>query len=78
MEKFYRPTHHNLQWQLDKTYREELTRIRKENEAENLSIVRRATLNLLKEDKETKMRMKNRRMKTGWGRQYLLQLVGVK
>ena len=68
----------NLHWQLDVTYREDLNRVRKGNGAENLSVVRRATLNLLKEDKETKVGMKNRRLKAGWDRQYLLQLVGVK
>ncbi len=68
----------NLHWQLDVTYREDLNRVKKGNGAENLSVVRRATLNLLKEDKETKVGMKNRRLKAGWDRQYLLQLIGVK
>jgi predicted transposase YbfD/YdcC len=67
----------NLHWQLDVTYREDLSRVRKGNGAENLSVVRRATLNLLKEDKETKVGMKNRRLKAGWDRQYLLSLIGV-
>ena len=44
---------------------------------ENLSVIRRATLNLLKEDKVTKVGMKNRRLKAGWDRQYLLSLIGV-
>ena len=54
-----RSTHHNLHWQLDVTYREDRSRVRKGNGAENLSVVRRATLNLLKEDKITKVGMKN-------------------
>ena len=65
-----------LHWQLDVTYREDLSRVRRGNGAENLSIVRRATLNLLKEDKETKASMKNRRLKAGWNRKYLLSLIG--
>jgi predicted transposase YbfD/YdcC len=68
----------NLHWQLDVTYREDLSRVRKGNGAENLSVVRRATLNLLKEDKVTKVGMKNRRLKAGWDRKYLLGLIGVK
>lgn len=68
----------NLHWQLDVTYREDLSRVRKGHGAENLSVVRRATLNLLKEDKVTKVGMKNRRLKAGWDRQYLLSLIGVK
>lgn len=67
----------NLHWQLDVTYREDLSRVRKGNGAENLSVVRRVTLNLLKEDKVTKVGMKNRRLKAGWDRQYLLSLIGV-
>lgn len=67
----------NLHWQLDVTYREDLSRVRKGNGAENLSVVRRATLNLLKEDKVTKVGMKNRRLKAGWDKQYLLSLIGV-
>jgi len=67
----------NLHWQLDVTYREDLSRVRKGNGAENLSVVRRATLNLLKEDKVTKVGMKNRRLKAGWDRGYLLSLIGV-
>jgi predicted transposase YbfD/YdcC len=68
----------NLHWQLDVTYREDLSRVRKGNGAENLSVVRRSTLNLLKEDKVTKVGMKNRRLKAGWDREYLLGLIGVK
>jgi predicted transposase YbfD/YdcC len=68
----------NLHWQLDVTYREDLSRVRKGNGAENLSVVRRSTLNLLKEDKVAKVGMKNRRLKAGWDREYLLSLIGVK
>lgn len=68
----------NLHWQLDVTYREDLSRVRRGNGAENLSVVRRSTLNLLKEDKVTKVGMKNRRLKAGWDREYLLGLIGVK
>lgn len=68
----------NLHWHLDVTYREDLSRVRRGNGAENLSTVRRATLNLLKEDKETKVGMKNRRLKAGWDREYLLSLIGIK
>lgn len=67
-----------LHWQLDVTYREDLSRVRKGNGAENLSVVRRATLNLLKEDKTSKVGLQKRRMKASWKREYLLGLIGVK
>lgn len=68
----------DLHWQLDVTYREDLSRVRKGNGAENLSVVRRATLNILKADKEAKISIKGRRLKAGWERSYLMKLVGVK
>ena len=65
-----------LHWQLDVTFREDLSRVRKGNGAENLSVVRRATLNLLKKDTVTKVGIKNKRLKAGWDRDYLLSLIG--
>lgn len=52
--------------------------ILKVNRAENLSVVWRATLNLLEKEKDAKVGMKNRCLKAGWDRRYLLQLMGVK
>lgn len=43
-----------LHWQLDVTYREDLSRVRKGNGAENLSVLRRTTMNILKNDKKSK------------------------
>jgi predicted transposase YbfD/YdcC len=58
-----------LHWQLDVSYREDECKVRKDNGAENFSIVRRATLNLLKADKKTKAGIKNKRSKAGWNKQ---------
>ena len=67
-----------VHWQLDVTYREDLSRVRKGNGAENLSTLRRATLNLLKEDKSNKHSLKKKRSKACLNRKYLLSLIGVK
>lgn len=64
-----------LHWQLDVTFREDLSRVRKGNGAENLSVVRRATLNLLKEDKTLKVSLQKKRIKASWRREYLLSLI---
>ena len=48
----------NLHWQLDVTYREDLARVRKGNGAENLSVLRRATLNILRSDTKSKTSLK--------------------
>jgi predicted transposase YbfD/YdcC len=66
-----------LHWQLDVSYREDECKIRKGNGPENFSVIRRATLNILKGDKKTKAGIKNKRSKAGWDRQYLLDLLGV-
>ena len=67
-----------LHWQLDVSYGEDGCKVRKDNGAENFSVLRRATLNILKADKKTKAGIKNRRSKAGWNRGYLMELLGVK
>lgn len=54
-----------LHWQLDVSYREDECKIRKDHGAENFSVLRRATLNLLKAGKKTKVGIKNKRSKAG-------------
>jgi predicted transposase YbfD/YdcC len=66
-----------LHWQLDVSYGEDGCKVRKDNGAENFSVLRRATLNILKGDKKTKAGIKNRRSKAGWNRGYLKELLGV-
>ncbi len=52
------PIGQNLIWivcnQLDVTFREDLSRVCKDNAAENLSVLTRSTLNILKNDKVSK------------------------
>ena len=67
-----------VHWHLDVTYREDSSRVRAGNGAENLSVLRRLTLNLLKEDKSTKASIKNKRLKAARKPDYLLSLIGVK
>ncbi len=64
-----------LHWQLDVTYGEDSSKTRKDNGPENLSILRRCTMNLIKADTKTKAGVKNRRAKAGWSRRYLLGLL---
>jgi len=67
----------SLHWQLDVTYREDLSRVRKGNGAENLTVLRRASLNILRSDKKAKDSLKRRRLKASWCRKYLLELIGI-
>lgn len=65
----------NLHWHLDVTFGEDGSRVRKGHGPENLSVLRRATLNILKADSASKASLKNRRKKAGWNRDYLLKLI---
>lgn len=64
-----------LHWQLDISYGEDDCKVRKDNGAENFSVIRRVTLNLLKADKKTKAGIKNKRSKAGWNKDYMLQVL---
>ena len=62
-------------WQLDVYYREYACKIRKDHGLENCSVLRRATLNLLKGDKKTKTGIKTKRVKAGWNKKYMMEIL---
>ena len=64
----------NLHWQLDVTFNEDKLRMRMNNASQNLAIVRRMVLNLLKLDK-SKGSLKGKRRKASWSKEYLLELL---
>ena len=65
-----------LHWILDVAYREDLARNKIGNSAENLSMLRRISLNLLKMDKSFKIGVKGKRLTAGWDDAYLMRLIG--
>ncbi len=65
----------NLHWSLDMSFREDESRIRIGNAAENLAIVRRIALNLLKQEKTNKTGISCKRKKAGWSNQYLMKVL---
>jgi len=65
----------SLHWILDVAFREDDSRVRKGNASENLSIVRRIALNLLKQEKTVKVGVKGKRMRAGWDNNYLLKVL---
>jgi predicted transposase YbfD/YdcC len=65
----------NLHWCLDISFREDECRVRKGHGAENLSIIRRFALNLLKSDKTIKAGIAVKRKAAGWDNSYLKQLL---
>lgn len=66
----------SLHWVLDIAFREDESRLRKDNGAENFAIIRRIALNLLKQDNSIKVGIKNKRLNAGWNHAYLLKLLG--
>jgi predicted transposase YbfD/YdcC len=67
----------NLHWVLDIAFREDESRARLKNSAQNLSTLRQMSLNLLKSDKTAKLGVKNKRLKAGWDEPYLLRVLGI-
>lgn len=66
----------NLHWQLDITFNEDQLRARMGYSAQNLSIMRRMVLNILKLD-TTKGSLKGKRKKAGWSSTYLEHLLAL-
>lgn len=60
-----------LHWILDVGFKEDANRTRTDNSAENLSIVRRVALNLLKDESTMKIGIAGKRKAAGWNTEYL-------
>lgn len=65
----------NLHWVLDMSFREDASRVRKDHAPQNLALLRRLTLNLLKQDQSVKASLKGKRKLAGWDHDFLLSLV---
>ena len=64
-----------LHWQLDVTFQEDQSRIRRGHADANFSIVRRFAVSLLKNNRTKKIGLKNKRLAAGWDDDYLLELL---
>lgn len=64
----------NLHWQLDVTFREDYCRARIGYAAENLAIIRRLALNLLKQDRTEKKSIRRKQLLCNWNKNFLLQV----
>ena len=64
-----------LHWQLDVTFGEDQSRIRKGHADANFSILRRTALSLLKNNHTKKLGIKNKRLTAAWNNDYLLEVL---
>lgn len=65
----------SLHWQLDVTFQEDQSRLRRGHADANFSILRRTALSLLKNNKTLKVGVKNKRLNAGWDDDYLQQVL---
>jgi predicted transposase YbfD/YdcC len=64
-----------VHWVLDVAFDEDACRVRTEHAPQNLATLRHLTLNLLGQDKKSKVGIKNRRLQAGWDNAYLEKLL---
>ena len=65
----------SLHWQLDVTFQEDQSRLRRGHADANFSILRRTALSLLKNNHTLKVGVKNKRLAAGWDDAYLEQVL---
>jgi predicted transposase YbfD/YdcC len=65
----------SLHWVLDMSFREDESRMRAGNSAQNFAVMRHIALNLVKRDTSSKASLKSRRKACGWNDQYLEALL---
>jgi len=65
-------------WILDVAFREDEQNANAGNIAENMSLIRRISLNLLKQERTAKCGIEIKRQMAGWNGEYLLKILGVK
>lgn len=66
-----------LHWTLDVAFSEDASRKRIANAAQNFSILNKIALNLLKNEKSSKVGVKSRRLKAGWDNHYLIKVLNL-
>jgi predicted transposase YbfD/YdcC len=62
-------------WTLDMAFNEDQSRVRKDHGDQNLAVLRRIALGLLRRDKSAKVGVKNKRLKAARNRDYLLKVL---
>lgn len=61
-------------WQLDVSFHEDQSKVRKDNGAENMSTLRKIALQAVKQSQDTQS-IKSKRKIAGWNNEYLLNIL---
>lgn len=72
-----RETEAAMPWSTHLSFNEDKNRSRTGNAAQNLAIIRRIALNLLKQEKSRKIGITAKRKRAGWDNKYLLKLIDI-
>ena len=72
---FFQTVENSLHWVLDVAFGEDDSRVRVGNAAENLSVLRRMALNMLKSESSAKVGVAAKRKKAGWDTDYLIRVL---
>ncbi len=64
-----------LHWSLDVRFDEDQSRVRVGHGAENMALIRKIALNLLKNERTSKRGIKGKRLKAGWDHGYLIRVL---
>jgi predicted transposase YbfD/YdcC len=75
--RFHWSIENSLHWVLDVAFDEDNSRKRSGFAAQNYSILNRIALNLLKNEKTTKVGVRGKRLKAGWDNKYLCSLLKI-
>lgn len=65
----------SLHWVLDVSFREDESRIRKDNAPDNFAVLRHIALNMIKRETSLKKSIKAKRLRAGWDNDYLTKVL---